>query len=124
MAYKIIYLYDTSVNPDNVPNKLIEDIPSMDPVYGISACLEVKKTTSFSPVGFIMVEYDEDNGFQVLNETYYYINGFIINKNNQPKEWVSEKIFTKDVKELVYINENFCVPFHAERSKILKIPNY
>ena len=58
MAYKILYIYDTTVNPDNVPDKLIEDIPSNDFMIGVSKCVELKKSSPFIPVGFTILEYD------------------------------------------------------------------
>ena len=123
MAYKILYIYDTTVNSDNVPDKLIEDIPSNDFMIGVSNCVELKKTSSFTPVGFRILEYDEDN-FDIIEEKVYFINGKIIDKSNQPSSWKKEKLFDDSVKTIVYVNDNYCVPFNPETDKILTIPNF
>ena len=123
MAYKILYIYDMTVNPDDVPDKLIEDIPSNDFMIGVSNCIELKKTSSFSPVGFTILGYDED-GLDIIEEKTYFINGEIINKSNQPASWKKEKLFDDYVKAVVYINDNYCAPFNPETDKILTIPNF
>ena len=123
MAYKILYIYDTTVNPDNVPDKLIEDIPSNDFMIGVSNCVELKKSSPFIPVGFRILEYDEDN-FDIIEEKVYFINGKIIDKSNQPSSWKKEKLFDDCVKAIVYINDNYCAPFNPETDKILTIPNF
>ena len=64
-------------------------------------------------------EYD----LNICETKNYYFNGTIIDKNNLPKEWLNEKLLNKDVRKLVYINENFCVPFNDETDKILHITN-
>lgn len=123
MAYKILYIYDTTVNLDNIPDKLIEDIPSNDFMIGVSNCVELKKTSSFTPVGFTILEYDEDD-LNIIEEKTYYINGKIIDKSNQPSSWKKEKLFDDSVKTIVYVNDNYCTPFNPETDKILTIPNF
>ena len=123
MAYKILYIYDTTVNLDNIPDKLIEDIPSNDFMIGVSNCVELKKTSSFTPVGFTILEYDEDD-LNIIEEKTYYINGKIIDKSNQPSSWKKEKLFDDHIKAIVCINDNYCAPFNPETDKILTIPNF
>ena len=123
MAYKILYIYDTTVNPDNVPDKLIEDIPSNDFMIGVTNCVELKKSSPFMPVGFTILEYDEDD-LNIIEEKTYFINGKIIDKSNQPSSWKKEKLFDDCVKAIVCINDNYCAPFNPKTDKILTIPNF
>ena len=122
MVYKIIYIYDSSVNLDNVPDKIVEDLISGEVEEAIANCMELKREGVETPIGFSIISFDEYdlNSCETKN---YYFNGTIIDKNNLPKEWLNEKLLNKDIRKLVYINENFCVPFNDETDKILHITN-
>lgn len=122
MIYKIMYIYDSSVNLDNVPNKIIEDLISGEVEEAIANCMELKREGVEVPVGFSIIAFDEYdlNNCETKN---YYFNGTIIDRNNMPQEWLNEKLLNKDVRKLIYINENFCIPFNDETDKILRIAN-
>ena len=122
MVYKIIYIYDSSVNLDNVPDKIVEDLISGEVEEAIANCMELKREGVETPIGFSIISFDEYD-LNVCETKNYYFNGTIIDKNNLPKEWLNEKLLNKDVRKLVYINENFCVPFNDETDKILHITN-
>ena len=122
MVYKIIYIYDSSVNLDNVPDKIVEDLISGEVEEAIANCMELKREGVEIPIGFSIISFDEYD-LNICETKNYYFNGTIIDKNNLPKEWLNEKLLNKDVRKLVYINENFCVPFNDETDKILHITN-
>ena len=122
MVYKIIYIYDSSVNLDNVPDKIVEDLISGEVEEAIANCMELKREGVEIPIGFSIISFDEYD-LNICETKNYYFNGIIIDKNNLPKEWLNEKLLNKDVRKLVYINENFCVPFNDETDKILNITN-
>ena len=122
MVYKIMYIYDSSVNLDNVPNKIIEDLISGEVEEAIANCMELKRKGVEVPIGFSIISFDEYDLNDCETKNYYF-DGTIIDRNNLPKEWSNEKLLNKDVRKLVYINENFCVPFNDETDKILRITN-
>lgn len=122
MIYKIIYIYDSSVNLDNVPDKIVEDLISGEVEEAIANCMELKREGVETPIGFSIISFDEYD-LNICETKNYYFNGTIIDKNNLPKEWLNEKLLNKDIRKLVYINENFCVPFNDETDKILHITN-
>lgn len=122
MIYKIIYIYDSSVNLDNVPDKIVEDLISGEVEEAIANCMELKREGVEIPIGFSIISFDEYD-LNICETKNYYFNGTIIDKNNLPKEWLNEKLLNKDIRKLVYINENFCVPFNDETDKILHITN-
>lgn len=122
MIYKIMYIYDSSVNLDNVPNKIIEDLISGEVEEAIANCMELKRNGIEVPIGFSIISFDEYDLNDCKTKNFYF-NGTIIDRNNLPKEWLNEKLLNKDVRKLVYINENFCVPFNDETDQILRITN-
>ena len=122
MIYKVMYIYDSSVNLDNVPNKIIEDLISGEVEEVIANCMELKRDGVEVPIGFSIISFDEYDLNDCETKNYYF-NGTIIDRNNLPKEWSNEKLLNKDVRKLVYINENFCVPFNDETDKVLRITN-
>ena len=106
MIYKIMYIYDSSVNLDNVPNKIVEDLISGEVEEAIANCMELKRDGVEVPIGFSIISFDEYDLNDCETKNYYF-NGTIIDRNNLPKEWSNEKLLNKDVRKLVYINENF-----------------
>lgn len=121
MLYKIMYYYDSSVNLDNVAHHLVEELSTGEVVEAISKCLELKQKGEPIPVGFSIITYDEYdlNDCETKN---YYINGTIIDKTNFPQFW-EKNILNKDVRKLVYINDNFCIPFDDSEDTVLRISN-
>lgn len=123
MAYKIVYLYDSSVNLDDVPHKLVEDLVSGEIEECIANCMELKRAREPIPVGFQIIDYDEYDLNDCITKTYYF-NGTILDQSNIPAEWRKEKLFNRTVKKLIYIPPNFCIPFNEETDTILHIPNF
>lgn len=120
MAYSLVYFYDTSVHLDNVPTKIVEDMDTGEVSEAIIKCAELKNSNNPMPVGFSIVEYDEYD-FTVKKSKNYYLNGKVIDSKNLLADWGKNLI--KDVRKMVYINENFCVPFHEETDTILTVVN-
>ena len=118
MAYKIRYIYDNSVNLDNVYDKLIEDCATAMPSEGLIRCKKIKEQGYPEPVGFSLIDYDEYD----LNEPpivkNYYFNAKIITPENAPQNW-SRDVF-KLSKKFLLVNENFCIHYDEETDKIIK----
>lgn len=101
-------------------NKLniIQELEEYNMRLGILKCLDFKKKYGYTPVGFELLETDEETKFE-----RFFFNGKIINKKNCPNEISWKKIF-KDfpyIKEYVYINDDFCIPYDNENDKIINI---
>ena len=121
MTHKIIYYYDTTVDLDNVYTKLVEDMITGEVSEAIALCSELKNKQEPIPVGFSIISYDEYD-FDICETKNYYINGKIIDRTNFPSQW-DKSLLNKDVRKLVYINENFCVPFNDDTDQLLSIGN-
>ena len=121
MLYKIIYHYDSSINLDNVYDKLVEEMVAGQVTEAIANCMEIKRSGSPVPKGFSIISYDEydHNNYETKN---FYINGILIDRTNISKDW-DNNLLNKDVQKLVYVNENFCVPFNESTDTILTVAN-
>ena len=101
---------------------ILQDLEEYNMRIGILRCLDFKKKYDYTPVGFELTEMDDDT-FETLKNERFFFNGKIINKENCPNEISWKKMF-KDfpyIKEYVYINENFCIPYDSENDKIINI---
>ena len=101
---------------------LIQELEEYNMRLGILKCLDFKKNFDCVPVGFELLEIDDET-FEVFENERFFFNGKIINKENCPNEISWKKMF-KDfpyIKEYVYINENFCIPYDNEKDKIINI---
>ena len=122
MSYKMLYHYGSSVNLDNVPNKIIEDLITGEVEECIANCIEIKRSGGIMPVGFSIIDYN-DSDFNDYTTKTYYLNGLIIDRNNIPKDWLREKLLKDGVNKLVWITDDFCVPFNEETDTVLRIAN-
>ena len=120
MAYKIVYFYDNTVNTDDVYTKLVEDMSTGDVTEAIVKCAELKNSNNPIPVGFSIVSYDEYD-LTVNESKNYYLNGKVIDSKDLLAGW--GKDLAKYVRKLVYVNENFCVPYNEETDNILTVVN-
>ena len=105
-------------------NKLniIQELEEYNMRLGILKCLDFKKKYGYVPVGFELLEIDDET-FEVFENERFFFNGKIINKENCPNEISWKKMF-KDfpyIKEYVYINDDFCIPYYNEKDKIINI---
>ena len=121
MVYKIIYYYDSTIDLDNVHTKLVEDMVTGEVPEAIALCSELKNKGEPIPVGFSIMSYDEYD-METCETKNYFINGKLIDRKNLPSEW-DKDLLNKDVRQLVYINNDFCVPFHEATDTILTIGN-
>lgn len=101
---------------------ILQDLEEYNMRIGILRCLDFKKKYNYTPIGFELLEIDDET-FEVFENERFFFNGKIINKENCPNEISWKKMF-KDfpyIKEYVYVNENFCVPYNKEKDKIINI---
>lgn len=101
---------------------VIQTLEDFNSNIGIIKCLEMKKQTNYVPIGFEIVEADDDN-FEILRCERFFFNGQIINKKDVPKTKDWNEMFKdfSDIKKYIYINENFCIPYIEETDKIINI---
>lgn len=102
--------------------QVIQTLEDFNSNIGIIKCLEMKKQTNYVPIGFEIVEADDDN-FEILRCERFFFNGQIINKKDVPKTKDWNEMFKdfSDIKKYIYINENFCIPYIEETDKIINI---
>ena len=89
----------------------------------IGWCLKIKEDYDISPLGFAMIDYEDnkESMVDIINDAkYYYFNGKIITPENIPRHWNNIKNL-KQYNKLVYINEYFCYPFDETKDTIINI---
>ena len=118
MACKLRHIYDSSVNLDDVYDELIVDMDSNYISEAVVNCRRLKEKGYPTPIGFSIMEYDEYDLNDGVKTSNYYFNGTIIKRSNAPADW-DKKVF-EHVKQFIYINENFCIPYNDQTDKILK----
>lgn len=101
---------------------VIQTIEEYNFNIGLLKCLDFKKTTGCSPVGFEMIEAD-DESFEFLQCQRFFFNGKVIDKNNIPKSKDWNEVFKEfsDFDKYIYINKNFCTPYIEETDKIINV---
>ena len=101
---------------------IIQDLESTNSKFGILRCLDFKKQYGYVPTGFEIIEYNEEYE-EVIEDTRYFFNATIINKDNCTNDIGWKRMF-KDfphIKEYIYVNNNFCIPYNEETDKIINI---
>ena len=102
--------------------QVIQTLEDFNSNIGIIKCLEMKKQTNYVPIGFEIIEADDDS-FEILRCERFFFNGRIIDKTNAPKTNDWREIFKdfSDIKKYIYINENFCTPYIEETDNVINI---
>lgn len=102
------------------------DMPALDLIKEISGdkvdeciilCSKFKELTQITPLGFMIIKFDDDD--MTAGAHTYYFNGKILNKNNVPPNWPEEA--WEISKEFIVLQNSIVQPYNSETSSNLKI---
>lgn len=101
---------------------VVQDLQEYNLKVGILKCLDFKKQFGFIPIGYEMIECDNEL-FKVIQNQRVFFNAQIIDKKNMPKSIDWKEIFQDFpyIDKYIYTNNNFCVPYNRETDQIIHI---
>ena len=122
-----LMIFFTNRDLEEMKNKecglsIIQDLNTTNFKIGILRCIDFKKKYNYIPTGFEIIEYDEENE-SILENTRYFFNANIVNKESYPHNTAWKRMFKEfpHIKEYIYVNDNFCIPYNKETDKIINI---
>lgn len=120
MKSRIAFMWNEDLYTSVLEEDSSMEMKTNDFNEGIELMILFKEKYGFLPYGFTMITYEEDESknITIIKNNLYLFNGKKI--SSEKIEWLNKYLREKNP-YYIYIDDNFCVPYHENYMTLLNI---